>query len=218
LKARQKTVQETTAWLASFRETHDFIDYYLDHVEAIDANAQQNLSETLKKQKAILEDTGRKALMASDKAGVEEQEKAADEAWRAVLVAEQNPAQEINTFVDLRQTTLMTVMENMGPSRAMAPPPTQVRVDVAPTPRRYQQLLRAFRLTDRQMTLFTGAIAIASGFYALYFTANAPAWGTPKDYLYALLWGSLVSEGLRGRANRRVAYVPSGSQKAIQSC
>ena len=183
--------------VASLRETHYSIDYYLDHVEAIDLDGQQNLSETLKRQKAILEDAGRKTIMAGDKVGVEEQKKGADEAWRLVLVAEQDTAQKIDTFVDLRQTTLMTVMENMGTSRAVAPPPTQVQVDVAPAPRRYQQLLRTFRLTDRQMTLFTGAIAIASGFYALYFTANAPAWGTPKDYLYALLWGSFVSEGLK---------------------
>jgi hypothetical protein len=45
------------------------------------------------------------------------------------------------------------------------------------------------------MTIITGLLAVSSGLLSLYF-AN-PAWGTPKDYLEALLWGAVVSEGLK---------------------
>jgi hypothetical protein len=52
-----------------------------------------------------------------------------------------------------------------------------------------------FRRVDRQMTLAAGLIAGFSGLLALYSTS--PTWGTPADYLKALLWGSVVSEGIK---------------------
>ena len=42
---------------------------------------------------------------------------------------------------------------------------------------------------------FAAVIAVGSGLLALYFTN--PVWGSPADYLKALLWGSTVSEGLK---------------------
>ena len=45
------------------------------------------------------------------------------------------------------------------------------------------------------MTMATGVLAIFSGLILLYFAS--PTWGTPGDYLKALLWGSVVSEGVK---------------------
>ena len=45
------------------------------------------------------------------------------------------------------------------------------------------------------MSLIAGVIAVGSGLLALYF--SNPTWGSPVDYLKALLWGSTVSEGLK---------------------
>jgi hypothetical protein len=39
------------------------------------------------------------------------------------------------------------------------------------------------------------ALAVASGLSTLYFADGV--WGTPGDYLAAVLWGAAVSEGLK---------------------
>jgi len=70
-----------------------------------------------------------------------------------------------------------------------------VDVQVDEKPGRAERLLMAFRLTECQMSLITGLLAVGLGFYTLYL--NKAMWGRPVDYLYALLWGSVVSEGLK---------------------
>jgi hypothetical protein len=53
----------------------------------------------------------------------------------------------------------------------------------------------AFGLSEARMTLISGALVVATGLYLLYFVS--PVWGTPGDYLKALLWGSTLSEGVK---------------------
>jgi hypothetical protein len=67
-------------------------------------------------------------------------------------------------------------VESSGPSR----------VDIA-----WRELLGG----DRQMTYVTGFLTIGSGFLSLYLASDH--WGSPANYLEALLWGSVVSEGLK---------------------
>jgi ABC-type cobalamin/Fe3+-siderophores transport system ATPase subunit len=50
-------------------------------------------------------------------------------------------------------------------------------------------------LRDREMTIVSGLIAVVSGLVVLY--SVTPSWGTPSDYLKALLWGGGVSEGIK---------------------
>jgi hypothetical protein len=79
----------------------------------------------------------------------------------------------------------------------------KLSVQVDKGPGRAARLLAAFRLTEWQMSVITGLIAIGLGFHTLYLTKAV--WGTPADYLYAILWGSIVSEGLKyaaGLVNR----------------
>jgi hypothetical protein len=64
-----------------------------------------------------------------------------------------------------------------------------------------------FRDHDRQMTFATGFLAIGSGLGALYMTSAA--WGSPSDYLQALLWGSVVSEGAKYFTSTITKLVPS---------
>ena len=45
------------------------------------------------------------------------------------------------------------------------------------------------------MTMATGVLAVFSGLLLLYSTSAT--WGSPSDYLKALLWGSVVSEGIK---------------------
>jgi hypothetical protein len=52
-----------------------------------------------------------------------------------------------------------------------------------------------FAVRDREMTLLAGLIAVGSGMLVLYFPEVA--WGQPKDYLQALLWGAVVAEGVK---------------------
>jgi hypothetical protein len=54
---------------------------------------------------------------------------------------------------------------------------------------------QGFAVLDREMTLLAGLLALGSGLLALYLS-NA-AWGEPKDYLQALLWGAVVAEGVK---------------------
>jgi len=77
-------------------------------------------------------------------------------------------------------------------------PAASTKVSVAKLGR-WERLGEAFRLTDRQMTIVTGLLAVGSGFAAKYLT-NA-SWGSPKDYLEAFLWGAIASEGLKVVAN-----------------
>ena len=79
----------------------------------------------------------------------------------------------------------------------------KLSVEVDKGPGRAARLLTAFRLTEWQMSVITGLIAIGLGFHTLYLTKAV--WGTSADYLYAILWGSIVSEGLKyaaGLVNR----------------
>lgn len=62
-------------------------------------------------------------------------------------------------------------------------------------PGRYVRLFTEFHFTDKQMTIITGLLAVGSGFLTLYF--ESPSWGAPADYLKAILWGSVMSEGLK---------------------
>ena len=66
----------------------------------------------------------------------------------------------------------------------------------------------ALRLLDWRMTLVTGGVAVGSGVLALYYTDSG--WGQPDDYLKALLWGSVVSEGLKYTTALATRLWPSG--------
>jgi len=44
----------------------------------------------------------------------------------------------------------------------------------------------------------SGLIAIGTGLSVLYFAVNA--WGSPADYLAALLWGSIGTQGVKSVA------------------
>jgi hypothetical protein len=65
----------------------------------------------------------------------------------------------------------------------------------APAEQTPAQRRRQFERIDRQWTLASGVLAVFSGLLALYVVT--PTWGTPGDYLKALLWGSVVSEGTK---------------------
>jgi hypothetical protein len=48
---------------------------------------------------------------------------------------------------------------------------------------------------DRIVALVAGVLAVGSGMAALYL--KTPAWGSAGDYIAALLWGSVTSEGIK---------------------
>jgi len=64
---------------------------------------------------------------------------------------------------------------------------------------RLARLLASFSMSERQMSIIAGLLAIGLGFQQLYL--KQATWGTTADYLYALLWGSVVSEGLKYAAS-----------------
>jgi hypothetical protein len=68
-------------------------------------------------------------------------------------------------------------------------------IRVAPGLTRLERRRESFLLTDRRMTIASGLLAVFSGLVALY--ATSATWGTPGDYLKALLWGTVVSEGVK---------------------
>jgi hypothetical protein len=67
---------------------------------------------------------------------------------------------------------------------------------------------RYMNLNDRQMSTIVGLVAVGSGFLALYF--KNPFWGTYQDYLAALLWGAIGSQGLKYVANIVNKVLPTG--------
>lgn len=52
-----------------------------------------------------------------------------------------------------------------------------------------------FLLLDRQVTMVLGLLAVGSGLLALYFADDV--WGQPTDYLEAILWGAILTEGAK---------------------
>lgn len=58
-----------------------------------------------------------------------------------------------------------------------------------------QRLRAGLRADDRVVAIVAGVLAIGSGMEALYL--NSPAWGSAGDYVTALLWGSVTSEGVK---------------------
>lgn len=80
------------------------------------------------------------------------------------------------------------------------------QVEVKRDSGRWQKRLAAFQLTDRQMTIIAGLLTIGSGFLTLY--VKNPQWGTPSDYLTALLWGSVISEGSKYVVNLANRVLP----------
>jgi hypothetical protein len=60
---------------------------------------------------------------------------------------------------------------------------------------RRQRLTGSFKLTERQLLYLAAFLAVGSGFLTMY--AGTTTWGTPIDDLKAILWGSVVSEGVK---------------------
>jgi hypothetical protein len=89
---------------------------------------------------------------------------------------------------------------------------TSIKVEVIGGGGRYARLNAAFRLTTGRMTLIAGALAVGSGFLTLYFADGD--WGSPKDYLNALLWGTVVSEGIKLVADLVDRVLPAPPKKA----
>jgi len=58
-----------------------------------------------------------------------------------------------------------------------------------------QRLRAALGADDRIVAMVAAVLAVGSGMAALYL--NAPAWGSAGDYVAALLWGSVTSEGIK---------------------
>jgi hypothetical protein len=95
-------------------------------------------------------------------------------------------------------------MEAMVPAQAGEPEPAPLTFDLPRedaevraelTQASDAELRRRFAMTDRQMTLASGMLAVFSGLLTLYVTSGT--WGAPGDYLKAFLWGSVVSEGVK---------------------
>jgi hypothetical protein len=71
----------------------------------------------------------------------------------------------------------------------------ETNVEVVAGPTKLERRRERFALNERRMTLASGVLAVFSGLVALY--ATSPTWGSPGDYLKALLWGTVVSEGVK---------------------
>jgi hypothetical protein len=116
------------------------------------------------------------------------------------LVVRHQFAEAKPVIVSLRRT------DGLGPGDA---PEILARrsVAVAGGKGRSARARNEFRRLDTRMTLASGAIAVGSGMLTLYFSDSG--WGQPDDYLKALLWGSLVSEGLKYTAALATRLLPT---------
>lgn len=72
--------------------------------------------------------------------------------------------------------------------------PTKTTATLA-RPGRAERARKAFADRDREMSLLAAVVALGSGMTLLYFADGA--WGVPKDYLAAVLWGGSVAEGVK---------------------
>jgi hypothetical protein len=66
---------------------------------------------------------------------------------------------------------------------------------LAPPTDRAAEAEKEVRDAERRGSLVAGALAVASGLSTLYFADGV--WGTPGDYLAALVWGAAVTEALK---------------------
>ena len=90
-----------------------------------------------------------------------------------------------------------------GPEQAFANVVDENGRPVSPEPWRgdigsfsFAQRLRAkLGANDRVVAIVAGVLAVGSGMAALYLTV--PTWGSAGDYIAALLWGSVTSEGVK---------------------
>jgi hypothetical protein len=73
-------------------------------------------------------------------------------------------------------------------------PPLATHQQVVTGPSRLDAERRAFGERERRFTWIAFALSLASGMLSLYLAD--PAWGTNEDYVKALLWGAVVSEGV----------------------
>jgi hypothetical protein len=96
------------------------------------------------------------------------------------------------------------------PFPAPVPAPEPVAGEpLAAAIQRFLSRLAATQATEFKMTAISGLLAVASGLLAVYLTT--PAWGAPGDYLKALLWGSVVSEGAKAVTKIAARQWPFGS-------
>jgi hypothetical protein len=77
---------------------------------------------------------------------------------------------------------------------------------------RARRLQSALIADDRAIGLIAGILAVGSGMAALYL--NSPAWGSAGDYITAVLWGSVTSEGLKLVAGLLTQQSPTSSLRS----
>jgi hypothetical protein len=200
LKRVQKAVQDASDWLTLLETTYTLVADYLDHLEAMAQNAPQSLRGKLRSTAKDVRKQARIVLLAGDVSKVEGFKEVADALYAAVV------EQRAPTPTERIWLNAMTVR--------FVPPVLPARLPGAtlePTregaKRRWVRLLQTYRVTEREMTLLAGSLAVASGFLTLYL--SNPSWGLPGDYVKAFLWGSVVSEGLKWANSTLTRILPS---------
>lgn len=187
LKSYQTQTEALIDWVTTMDSHYRSIVGFLKDAEKIDAS-QLDVEEQkeLKTQLAVL----RKAV-------------------RNVLLADRKD--DLSVYYDDARTAINTIREladkTTGPSVSSAAIRSLRRTKVTAESAlerisetlQLERLLSSIRYKEWQMTIIAGLLTAGLGFYTLYL--NKPVWGTTADYLYAVLWGSVLSEGLKYGAN-----------------
>lgn len=131
-------------------------------------------------------------------------------AVRDVLLADSKD--DLSTYYDNAQTAMTTIRglvdktteDRILPSAAMrslrsAKVTANSALERISETLQLERLLSSIRYKEWQMTIIAGLLTAGFGLYTLYLSKTV--WGTTADYLYAVLWGSVLSEGLKYGAN-----------------
>lgn len=180
LEARRKEVEGLIAWLHSLAGVLAHALILMEDVENLIPAAKRGEYRKRLKLVAVA------ALSADKTEDLAAQEDEADKLASEIHKPQVGPGMP-ETPADQPRDRRQTIPGRWGLGRRQPSPTPEAR-----QARRLQQL---FDRNELQMTLLTGLLTVGLGLYNLYY--KNPAWGTPADYLYAVLWGSAVSEGLK---------------------
>ncbi|MCW5849900.1 MAG: hypothetical protein KIT87_07435 [Anaerolineae bacterium] len=201
VQARLDHVAAYQDWLAALDRTLRLIAAYDEHADNIPEGTEEQ-RERLDRLRADLRYAAATAITTNSRATVDIQNDAADDIGHAI----EELHLEIDRDAAVRRdgARLRLPQEEAAPGEGggqrfldLLGRPGRLGPGVAggPRPLTADELQRLYQQSELQMSVIAGVIAVGSGMLALYF--SNPSWGSPADYLKALLWGSTVSEGLK---------------------
>jgi hypothetical protein len=187
LKKYQARAETLIDWVSMMESYYESIVGFLEDAESIDkSQLEPEGQKQLQTQIAALRKAAHDVLLADSK---DDLGSYYDDAQAA-----------INTIRELVEKTTDRILPSAATrSLRSAKVTAESALERISETLQLERLLSSIRYKEWQMTIIAGLLTAGLGLYTLYLSKTV--WGTTADYLYALLWGSVLSEGLKYGAN-----------------